>query len=66
MIVNIPLKVANDFVALHHRHHGPVQGHKFSIGYVRDGHLRGVAIVGRPVARNLTTVSLSKLREYAR
>jgi hypothetical protein len=37
-----------------HRHHRKPQGHKFSIG-VEDqaGLLRGVAIVGRPVARML-------------
>lgn len=35
-----------------HRHHQKPQGHKFSIG-VQDetGRTRGVAIVGRPVAR---------------
>lgn len=36
-----------------HRHHGRVQGCKFSIGVVDgDGTLRGVAIVGRPTARH--------------
>lgn len=36
-----------------HRHHKPVQGHRFSISaYNDDGVLVGVAIVGRPVARN--------------
>jgi hypothetical protein len=46
----VELKTANAFVAEHHRHHKPVQGHRFSIG-VSNGTLRGVAIVGRPVAR---------------
>lgn len=42
---------ANEFVKRYHRHHQPVPGHKFSIG-VSDGEaIRGVAIVGRPVAR---------------
>lgn len=52
-IVPISLKEANQFVADHHRHHGPVTGHKFSIA-VSDGvGIVGVAIVGRPVSRYL-------------
>jgi len=53
-IVKVELSDANAFVAKLHRHHDPVVGHKFSIG-VRDddGILRGVAIIGRPVARRL-------------
>ena len=39
------------FVAEHHRHHAPPQGHKFSIGAESDGALVGVIMVGRPVAR---------------
>jgi hypothetical protein len=40
------------FVAMHHRHHQPPVGCKFCAG-VADMHgvLRGVTIVGRPVAR---------------
>ena len=44
---------ANRFVAEHHRHHKPVRGHKFSLGCMANGHLAGVAIVGRPVSRYL-------------
>ena len=44
---------ANGFVAEHHRHHKPVRGHKFSLGCMANGHLAGVAIVGRPVSRYL-------------
>mgnify|MGYP003113239227 CR=1 FL=1 len=47
----VTLAEANAFVAAHHRHHRPVQGHKFSIGAVRGENIVGVAIVGRPVAR---------------
>ncbi len=43
---------ACDFVALHHRHHAPPVGHKFSIGVAANGVLVGVAMVGRPVARS--------------
>lgn len=49
--VPVELDEANAFVALHHRHHEPVQGHKFSIAVTLGGRIVGVAIVGRPVAR---------------
>ena len=53
-VVPVPLDEANAFVQLHHRHHKPVVGHKFSIAVADDeGRVRGVAIVGRPVARRL-------------
>ena len=53
-VVPITLKQANGFVRGHHRHHGAVVGHKFSIGVEdEDGLLHGVAIMGRPVARGL-------------
>ena len=42
---------AAEFVRLHHRHHTPPVGHKFSIAALADGELVGVVIVGRPVAR---------------
>lgn len=42
---------AATFVRLHHRHHTPPVGHKFSIAAMSDGELVGVVIVGRPVAR---------------
>ena len=47
----VSLKEANTFVVQFHRHHKPVPGHKFSIG-VGNGTLRGVCIVGRPIARH--------------
>lgn len=50
--VPLELTEANAFVTLHHRHHKPSQGHRFSLGCVdKDGTLHGAAIVGRPVAR---------------
>ena len=50
----IELKVAQDFCTLVHRHHGQPQGHRFSLGAVdsETGKLLGVAVMGRPVARN--------------
>ena len=50
-VVPIELAEANAFVALHHRHHNPVIGHRFSIAAAENGKIVGVAIVGRPVAR---------------
>lgn len=49
----VTLATANAFVNAHHRHHKATAGHKFSIGYAKDGELVGVAIVGRPVSRYL-------------
>ena len=48
----ICLRDAQDFVALHHRHHGPPVGHIFSIGLASGDEMVGVVIVGRPVARS--------------
>jgi len=53
-IVPVTLKTAQNFVARIHRHHRAPVGHKFSVGVVDEtGTLRGVAMVGRPVARAL-------------
>ena len=49
----ITLKRANEFIALHHRHHKPTQGHKWSICLMHDAEIVGVAVVGRPVSRHL-------------
>ncbi len=52
-IVPVAFADASEFVRAHHRHHQPPAGHKFSIGVATDdGVLRGVAMVGRPVARH--------------
>lgn len=60
----LSLQEANAFVSTYHRHHGPVVGHKFSLG-VGDGEsIRGVAIVGRPVSRcldNGATLEVTRL-----
>lgn len=49
----ITISEANEFVCLHHRHHGKVQGAKFAIGLNNGENIVAVAIVGRPVARML-------------
>lgn len=51
MVTPINLDEANAFVAVHHRHHKPVPGAKFCIAVSEGEQVRGVAIVGRPVAR---------------
>lgn len=51
-IVPITFRSASAFVAEHHRHNKPPRGMKFAIGVCDgEGVLRGVAMVGRPVAR---------------
>lgn len=51
-IIPLTLKQLNDHVTEHHRHHKPVQGHRFSLGVVDgEGRLVGACSVGRPVAR---------------
>ena len=47
----IGLDEANAFVTALHRHHKPVVGHLFSIGAAQGETIVGIAIVGRPVAR---------------
>jgi hypothetical protein len=54
VVVPCQLDEANAFVSQHHRHHQPVVGHKFSLAVADEkNEVRGVVIVGRPVARML-------------
>lgn len=50
-IVPLELKELNVLVDKLHRHHKPVQGHRFSIGLSDGEKLVGGCSVGRPVAR---------------
>lgn len=50
-ITPVTFRQAKNFVKDHHRHNAPPQGHKFSIGLLREGKLVGVVMVGRPIAR---------------
>lgn len=53
-LVPVRSREARAYVAMWHRHHAPPVGQIFAIGAATDdGVLRGVAIVGRPVARLL-------------
>ena len=47
----ISFEDAAEFVRLHHRHHTPPAGHKFSIAAQFGDAVVGVVIVGRPVSR---------------
>lgn len=47
------LKEANAYVAEHHRHNRPTDGHKWSVACYEGERLCGVAIAGRPIARKL-------------
>lgn len=61
---HVELAEANDFVGSLHRHHGPIQGHRYSLGVVtHDDVLHGVAIVGRPASgqSQKTWVEVSRL-----
>lgn len=53
MLVPISLTEAKKFVTNFHRHNKAPVGGKFAIGCSTGEELIGVAIVGRPVARNL-------------
>ncbi len=50
-VVHLELADLNALVARLHRHHKPVQGHRFSIGVEHRGKVVGGAAVGRPTAR---------------
>jgi len=69
-IVPMTLKQANDFVKRHHRHHAPTVSHRWSIG-VDDAlelgipNLVGVAICGRPKARELPQYELLEINRVA-
>lgn len=49
----ITLRAANAYVRTHHRHSKPPRGQKWSVSVADQGGVRGVAIAGRPVAREL-------------
>lgn len=47
----ITLRDARAFVAAHHRHHKAPQGGLFAVACANPEEVRGVAIIGKPVAR---------------
>lgn len=52
-LVPLTQREAFAFVRKNHRHHEPPRGALFQLGAEKGGHVIGVAIVGRPVARHL-------------
>lgn len=54
-IVPLELRELNELVDRWHRHHKPVQGHRFSIGVMdtKTGEIVGGCSVGRPVSREI-------------
>jgi len=57
----LTLKQLNEFISKHHRHHKPVQGHRFSLGVSNDGLFVGACSVGRPVARGCDPYSVAEV-----
>ncbi len=51
-VVPVRHREANEFVRRLHRHSRPTVGAVYCVGVADDSGLRGVAIVGRPVARH--------------
>ena len=52
-IVPISQSEAIEYIRKHHRHHSPPVGSKYQIAVSDElGEVKGVAMVGRPVARN--------------
>lgn len=49
----LSIKEFNEYIAKHHRHHGPIRGDKFRVGCLSNGRLCGAASAGRPVSRYL-------------
>ncbi len=61
-IIPLTLKQANGLVEKLHRHHKPCVGHRFSIGVIDEtGVIRGAAIVGRPVGREIPQYVVSEV-----
>lgn len=64
--VPVTLKVAQEFVKSHHRHHDPTTGHKVSSGVVDEaGELRGVAVMEYPKARMIDRTQVAEVTRVA-
>jgi hypothetical protein len=56
------LAQANEMITTLHRHHKRVVGHRFSISCAsEDGVVRGIAVVGRPVARAVPQYAVAEV-----
>lgn len=57
---------AQFYVALFHRHHGASVGARFSLAVIDEsGRVRGVAMMGRPVARGFSSRTVLELTRMA-
>lgn len=57
----LTLKQANELINQLHRHHKPVQGHRFSLACFAENKLVGAATVGRPVSRELDSTRIAEV-----
>lgn len=65
-LVPISFRDACGFVTLWHRHLAPPIGHRYSVGVADEASvLRGVAIVGRPVARHFDDAATLEVTRLA-
>ncbi len=65
-VIPLTLADANRVVLALHRHHKPATGHRFSLGVIDEsGTVRGVAIVGRPVARMIDASMVCEVSRVA-
>ncbi|MEV0443999.1 XF1762 family protein [Streptomyces spectabilis] len=58
----LTLREGNELVSAWHRHHKPVQGHRFSLGvFDEEGVPHGAAIVGRPTSRGVHPYAVAEV-----
>lgn len=55
------IKQANEMIERLHRHHKRVVGHRFSIGCQSENGIHGIAVVGRPVAREIDQYNVAEV-----
>src|SRR3972149_8340094 len=56
------LSQANEMIERLHRHHKRVVGHRYTIGCQdTDGKIHGIAVVGRPVAREVDQYKVAEV-----
>ncbi len=60
-VIPCTLKDARAYVAAHHRHHRPPLGGLWAVAASDGQKVRGVAIIGRPVARTLDDGSTAEV-----
>jgi hypothetical protein len=61
-LVPVTLKVANAYIAKHHRHNNPLPAGVCVVGVAAGERLCGVAVIGRPVARLLDDGHTAEVR----